>query len=60
MVLDTLARAGVVRYERVNDPARGAAVSLLHLPIHEGAWTAVTVAMAEHLARTAGGWAPVA
>ncbi len=49
-LLDALARAGVVRCERVNDPTRGAAVSLLHLQIHEGAWTAVTVAMAEHLA----------
>ncbi len=55
-LLDTLARAGVVRCERVNDPARGATVSLLHLQIHEGGWTAVTVAMAEHLAseRTGG------
>ncbi len=50
VLLDTLARAGVLRCERVNDLARGAAVSLLHLQIHEGAWTAVTVAMAEHLA----------
>ena len=49
-MLDTLVRAGVIRCERVNDPARGAAVSLLHLQIHEGAWTAVTVAMAKHLA----------
>jgi hypothetical protein len=55
-LLDTLARAEVIRCERVNDPARGAAVSLLHLQIHEGAWIAVTVAMAEHLAseRTGG------
>ncbi len=50
VLLDTLARAGVLRCERVNDPARGAAVSLLNLQIHEGAWAAVTVAMAEHLA----------
>ena len=50
VLLDTLGRAGVIRCERVNDPARGAAVSLLHLQIHEGAWTAVTVAMAKHLA----------
>ena len=49
-LLDTLGRAGVIRCERVNDPARGATVSLLHLQIHEGGWTAVTVAMAEHLA----------
>ncbi|MGO9902474.1 MAG: hypothetical protein ACLP0J_22940 [Solirubrobacteraceae bacterium] len=34
-LLDTLACAGVIRCERVNDPARGAAVSLLHLQIHE-------------------------
>ena len=36
--------------ERVNDPARGAAVTLVHLPIQDGAWTALTVAMAERLA----------
>ncbi|MGO9975800.1 MAG: hypothetical protein ACLP01_23950 [Solirubrobacteraceae bacterium] len=40
----------MIRCERVNDPTRGATVSLLHLQIHEGGWTAVTVAMAEHLA----------
>ncbi len=49
-LLDTIARARVIRCERVNDPDRGAAVSLLHLLIQDGAWTAVTVAMAEHLA----------
>ena len=54
-LLDTLARARVMRYERVNDPARGAAVSLLHVQIHEGAWAAVTVAMAEHLASARAG-----
>ena len=47
VLLDTLVRAEVIRCERVNDPARGAAVSVLHLQIHEGAWTAVTVTMAK-------------
>jgi hypothetical protein len=36
---------------RVNDPDRGAAVSLVHLLVQDGAWTAVTVAMADHLVR---------
>ncbi len=49
-LLDNLAHAVVTGCERVNDSARGAAVSLLHLLISEGGWTAVTVAMAEHLA----------
>ena len=50
VLLDTLERAGVVRCERVNEPARGASVTRLHLLVQYGAWTAVTVAMADHLA----------
>lgn len=50
VLLVALARAGVVRHERLNDPGCGATVSLLHLPVQEGAWTAVTAAMADHLA----------
>ncbi len=51
LLLDTLARAGVVRYERLNEPDRGATVSLIHLLVQDGAWAAITVAMADHLAR---------
>jgi hypothetical protein len=51
VMLDALQQADVVRYERLNDADRGAVVSLLHLLVHDGAWTAITVAMADHLAR---------
>ena len=49
-LLDTLERAQVVRYERLNDRSTGAVVSLLHLLILDEPWIAITVAMAEHLA----------
>jgi len=50
-LLDILIAAGVVRYERLTDPERGATISLLHLLIHEGQWTPITVAMADRLAQ---------
>ena len=49
-MLDALAFAGVARCERVDDPERGATVTVVHLPVQEGAWTALTVAMVEHIA----------
>ena len=50
LLLDVLGAAGAVRYERVADPERGAAISVLHLEIQDGAWTPITVAMAHLLA----------
>lgn len=50
LMLGLLERAGVVRYERLTDPQRGAIISILHLLIQDGAWTAITVAMADRLA----------
>ena len=55
VLLDNVQRARVVRYERVNDPGKGATVSMLHLLVHEGSWTPVTATMAEHLARPRAG-----
>ena len=52
-LLDTLERAQVVRYERLSDRATGAVVSLLHLLILDEPWIALTVAMADQLARPA-------
>jgi len=49
-LLDALSLAGVVRRERVGDPERGTTVMIVHLPVQQGAWTAVTVAMAEQIA----------
>jgi hypothetical protein len=49
-LLDILQDAGVVRHELVNDRERAATVSIFHLLIHEGSWTAITVAMASALA----------
>ena len=49
-LLDILMGAGVVRYERLADPDRGATISLLHLLIHDGQWTPISVAMADRLA----------
>jgi len=49
LLLDVLARSGVVRYERQSDRASGAVVSRLHLLIHDEPWIAITVAMADHL-----------
>jgi len=50
LMLDFLQRADVVRYERLTDSQRGATISTLHLLIQDGAWTAITVAMADRLA----------
>jgi hypothetical protein len=50
LLLDALERAEVLRYERRNDRATGAIVSLLHLLVQDGAWMPITVAMADHLA----------
>ena len=50
LMLDALQRAHVIRYERLNDPDRGAVVSLLHLLILDEPWIAITVAMANQLA----------
>jgi hypothetical protein len=52
LMLSLLQQAGVVRYERLADPERGATISILHLLVHDGAWTAITVAMADRLAAT--------
>jgi len=49
-MLDVLALARVVRCERVDDPERGTTVMVVHLLVQDGGWTAVTVAMAEHVA----------
>lgn len=51
MLLDVLLRADAVRYERLNDPERGATISLLHLLVRDGPWTPITVVMADLLAR---------
>jgi hypothetical protein len=57
LLLDILERSGAVRYERLSDPDRGATISVLHLEIQDGAWTPITVAMAERLAQPrAGGY----
>ncbi len=50
LMLDFLQRARVVSYERQSDPDRGATVSVLQLLVQDGAWTGITVAMAERLA----------
>jgi hypothetical protein len=50
LLLDVLGAAGAVRYERLADPERGTAISMLHLEIQDGAWTPITVAMAHLLA----------
>ena len=59
-LLDTLARArrGPVRARQRPRARRGREPPAP--AVHEGAWTAVTVAMAEHLAQRAAGRAPVA
>jgi hypothetical protein len=49
-LLDILVSAGVVRYERLADRERGATISFLHLLVHDGQWTPITVAMADRLA----------
>ncbi len=56
MMLDYLERAGVVRCGRLVDPERGATISILHLLIQDGPWTAITVNVADQLAskRTSG------
>jgi hypothetical protein len=55
LLLDNTVRARVVRQERLNVPEKGATATELHLLIHEGSWTPVTVATAEHLAQPRAG-----
>ncbi len=43
--------AEVIDYGRVNDPATPAPVGVIHLLIHDGPWVAMTVAMANQIAR---------
>ena len=50
VMLDYLQHAGVARYERLTDAERGATVSILHLLVHNGSWTPISVAMADRLA----------
>lgn len=59
LMLDYLQQAGVARYERLTDAERGATVSILHLLVHDGGWTPVTVAMAERLAISRPGGHPL-
>jgi hypothetical protein len=49
-LLDILVDAGVVRIQRTSDRGTGAVSTLLHLPVQEPPWTAMTVVMAEQLA----------
>ena len=49
-LLDILVDAGVVRIQRTSDRDTGAVTTLLHLPVQEPPWTAMTVVMAERLA----------
>ena len=50
-ILGALEDAGAARYELRVDRLRGSLPSLIHLPVQDGAWIAVTVDMAEALAR---------
>ena len=50
LLLDTLERAEVVRYERLSDRSTAAVVSLLNLLILDDPWIALIVATADHLA----------
>lgn len=49
-MLSTLDDAGVLRVELKPDLERGAILTTLHLPIQDGPFAAITVAMANHLA----------
>ena len=53
-MLSTLDRAGVLRLELTPDIERGAVITTFHLPIQDGPFAAITVAMAKHLAASHG------
>ena len=53
-LLGALDEANVARVEIRVDRMRGSMPSLIRLPIQDGAWAAISVPMAEHLARTPG------
>jgi len=59
VMLDYLQHAGVARYERLTDAERGATVSILHLLVHNGSWTPISVAMADRLATPRPGGHPL-
>ncbi|MGH2895561.1 MAG: hypothetical protein ACRDPM_20160 [Solirubrobacteraceae bacterium] len=50
-LLDVLCAAGVIDYGLVNDPAKAAPVGVMQLLVHDGPWEAITVAMANEIAR---------
>ena len=50
-LLEVLCAAGVIDYGLVNDPTRAAPVGVTQLLIHDGSWEAITVAMANEIAR---------
>jgi hypothetical protein len=58
-LLDILVDAGVVRIQRTWDRFTGAVTTLLHLPIQEPPWTAMTVVMAERLTEARGDGHPL-
>jgi hypothetical protein len=58
-LLDILVGAGVVRIQRTSDRSTGANTTLLHLPVQEPPWTAMTVEMAERLAEARGDGHPL-
>ena len=50
-LLDVLCAAGVIDYGLVNDPTRAAPVGVMRLLVHDWPWEAITVAMANEIAR---------
>jgi hypothetical protein len=58
-LLDILVGAGVIRIQRTSDGATGAVATVLHLPVQEPPWTAMTVVMAERLAEARGNGHPL-
>ena len=50
-LLEVLCAARVIDYSLVNDPARAAPVGVMQLLVHDGSWEAITVAMANEIAR---------
>ena len=50
-LLDVLCAARVIDYGLVNDPTRAAPVGVMQLLIHDDPWEAITVAMANEIAR---------
>jgi hypothetical protein len=59
LLLDILADAGVIRIQRTSERAAGAVTTLLHLPVQEPPWTAMTVVMAGRLAEARGDGHPL-